>query len=64
MARSFLGALASALFKAGRATSNAHLAESILTGNVKCVKRSLKRRAQNKAKTALWRAATGKRKLW
>lgn len=63
MARSFLGTIASALFKAGRTTSNAHLAESILTGNVKTVERSIKTRARNRAKTMLWRAVTGK-KLW
>jgi uncharacterized membrane protein YoaK (UPF0700 family) len=64
MARSFLGALASALFKSARTTSNAHLAESILTGNVKSVERSVKTRARNKAKTALWRAVTGKKMRW
>lgn len=63
MARSFLGALASALFRGARATSNAHLAESILTGNVKSVERSIKTRARYRAKTVLWRAVTGK-KLW
>lgn len=62
MARSFLGALASAFFKAGRTTSDAHLAESLLTGNKKAVERSVKRRLQIKAKTALWRAVTGKRR--
>jgi uncharacterized membrane protein YoaK (UPF0700 family) len=64
MARSLLGMLASALFKSARATSNAHLAESILTGNVKSVARSIKTRARYKAKTVLWRAVTGKLKLW
>lgn len=63
MGRSFLGALASAFFKTSRATSNTRFAESILTGNVKSVERSMRTRARNKAKTALWRAVTGK-KLW
>ena len=62
MARSFLGSLASLLFKAGRSASNAHLAESILTGNTNTVKRSLTTRARNKAKTALWHALIGKRR--
>lgn len=62
MSRSFLGALANAFFKAGRATSNAHLAESIMTGDMKAVEYSVKTRARYKAKTALWRALTGKRK--
>ncbi len=62
MARSLLGALTSALFKAGRTSSNIHLAESLLTGNTKSVERSLKTRVRNKAKTALWHAITGKRR--
>jgi hypothetical protein len=62
VARSFLGILASALFRAGRTSSNVHLVESILTGNVKSVERSLKTRARNKAKTALWKIVTGKRR--
>jgi hypothetical protein len=64
MARSFLGKLASAFFRAGRTTSDAHLIESVLAGNVKTVERSVKTRARNKAKTALWRALTGKRQRW
>ncbi len=64
MARSLLGALASALFRGGRAASNAHLAESILTGNTKSIERSITTRARNKAKTALWRAVTGKKPRW
>ena len=64
MARSLLGIIASALFSTGRRTSNAHLVESVLTGNVKSVERSIKTRARNKAKTALWRAVTGKKMRW
>jgi hypothetical protein len=60
MARSVLGQIASALFAAGRASSDAHLAEAILTGDEKVVARSLKTRARNKGKTALWNIVTGK----
>jgi hypothetical protein len=62
VAQSFLGKLASAFFRAGRTTSNAHLVESILTGNTKAVTRSAQTRVRNKAKTALWHAITGKRR--
>jgi len=62
MARSIFASLAALFFKAGRSSSNAHLVESILTGNAKSLKRSVKTRARNKAKTALWNAATGKRR--
>jgi len=60
MSRSVLGKLASAFFKAGRTSSNAHLAEALLTGNKKVVARSVTTRARNKAKTALWHIVTGK----
>ena len=60
MARSLLGKLASIFFSAGRAASDAHLAESVLTGDVKSTKRSVQTRARYKAKTALWNVVTGK----
>lgn len=62
MAKSLLGTLASVLFKAGRATSDAHLAESVLTGNTKTVERSIRTRVRNKTKTALWHLIAGKRR--
>jgi uncharacterized membrane protein YoaK (UPF0700 family) len=60
MARSSLGRLANALFRAARTTSNAHLAESILTGNTKAVTRSVKTRLRYKAKTAVWKILGGR----
>lgn len=61
MARSILGMIASASFRSARTTSHADLYRIDLTGNVKSVERSIKTRARNTAKTALWRAVTGKK---
>ena len=60
MARSGLGRLANALFRAARTTSNAHLIESVLTGDTRAVTRSLKARLRYRAKTAVWRVLGGK----
>lgn len=62
MARSLFGQLASMFFRVGRTSADAHLVESILTGNAKSVRRSVQTRARNRAKTALWNAVTEKRR--
>ena len=62
MSQSLLGRLTALLFKGARTASNAHLAESVLTGNAKGVQRSVTTRLRNKAKTALWRVVSGRRR--